>query len=193
MIDLEKFVQRGDIDPVYFDSPYYLYPDGPIAVETLRVIGAAMAEAGVAGLGRLTLSRRERMVMVEPRGTGMALFTLRATNEVRASQFGSAEGGLDAEMVAIAGAIVKQRIGNFDPSTYRDRFQEALRELIEAKMKGLPVKPRAITEPAPVIDLMAALNAASSTKHLQKARGRRSRRSGPRRGLIDASRHCSYR
>ena len=68
MIDLEKFVQRGDIDPVYFDSPYYLYPDGPIAVETLRVIGAAMAEAGVAGLGRLTLSRRERMVMVEPRG-----------------------------------------------------------------------------------------------------------------------------
>jgi len=85
--------------------------------------------------------------MVEPRGTGMALFTLRATNEVRASQFGSAEGGLDAEMVAIAGAIVKQRIGNFDPSTYRDRFQEALRELIEAKMKGLPVKPRAITEP----------------------------------------------
>jgi non-homologous end joining protein Ku len=51
-----------------------------------------------------------------------------------------------------------------------------LRELIEAKMKELPVKPRAITEPAPVIDLMAALNAASSTKHLQKARGRRSRR-----------------
>ena len=92
VIDLEKFVQRGDIDPVYFDSPYYLYPDGPIAVETLRVIGAAMAEAGVAGLGRLTLSRRERMVMVEPRGTGMALFTLRAADEVRASQFDSVRG-----------------------------------------------------------------------------------------------------
>ena len=65
-------------DPVYFDSPYYLYSDGPIAVETLRVIGAAIAEAGVVGLGRLTLSWRERMVVVEPRGTGMALFTLRA-------------------------------------------------------------------------------------------------------------------
>ena len=58
-----------------FDSSYYLHPDGPIAVETLRVIGAAMAEAGVVGLGRLTLSRRERMVMVEPSGIGMALFT----------------------------------------------------------------------------------------------------------------------
>ena len=112
--------------------------------------------------------------MVEPRGTGMALFTLRATNEVRASQFGSAEGGLDAEMVAIAGAIVKQRIGNFDPSTYRDRFQEALRELIEAKMKGLPVKPRAITEPAPVIDLMAALK--RSLAHETPAKGARAKK-----------------
>src|SRR5215831_13172321 len=82
VIDLEKFVPRGDLDPVYFDSSYFLYPDGPIAVETLRVIGAASAEAGVVGLGRLTLSRRERMVVVEPRGTGMALFTLRAAEEV---------------------------------------------------------------------------------------------------------------
>jgi DNA end-binding protein Ku len=63
VIDLQKFVPCGDIDPVYFDSPYYLYPDRPIAVETLRVIGAAMADVGVVGLGRLTLSRRERMVI----------------------------------------------------------------------------------------------------------------------------------
>jgi DNA end-binding protein Ku len=157
IIDLEAFVPRGDIDPVYFDASYYLYPDGPIAVETIRVIGAAMAETGVGGLGRITLSRRERMVMVEPRGTGMALFTLRAADEVRIPQFGSAEGDLDAEMVAIANAIIKQRTGKFDPSTFRDRYQDALRELIDAKMKGLTIKPRAITTPPPVIDLMAAL------------------------------------
>ncbi len=157
VIELEKFVPPSDIDPIYFDSPYYLYPDGPIAVETLRVIGTAMAEAGVAGLGRLTLSRRERLVMVEPRGTGMALFTLGAANEVRTSQFGSAEGELDADMVAIAGTIITQRTGTFDPSTYRDRYQEALRALIEAKMKGVTIKPREVSAPAPVIDLMAAL------------------------------------
>ena len=52
---------RGDIDPVYLDSPYYLYPDGAIAVKALRVISAAMTASGVAGIGRLTLSRRERM------------------------------------------------------------------------------------------------------------------------------------
>jgi DNA end-binding protein Ku len=157
VIDLEKFVPRGDFDPVYFDTPYYLYPDGPIAVEALRVIGAAMAEAGVAGVGRLTLSRRERMVMVEPRGSGMALCTLRATEEVRPAQFGSAEGDLDVEMAAIARAIIRQRTGTLDPSTYRDRYQEALRELIEAKLKGLPIKPREVITPPPVIDLMAAL------------------------------------
>jgi len=60
-------------------------------------------------------------------------------------------------MVAIAGAIIKQRTGTFDPSTYRDRYQEALRELIEAKIKGVAIKPRAVSAPSPVIDLMAAL------------------------------------
>jgi DNA end-binding protein Ku len=157
VVELERFVPRGDIDAVYFDSPYYLYPDGPIAVEALRVIGAAMTAAGVAGIGRLTLSRRERMVMVEPRGPGMALFTLRAANEVRTAQFGDNEGDFDAEMVAIAGTIIRQRTVTFDPSIYRDRYQEALRALIEAKLKGFPIKPREVVTPPPVIDLMAAL------------------------------------
>jgi len=157
VIDLERFVSLGDIDPVYFDTPYYLYPDGPVAVEALRMIGVAMAEAGVAGIGRLTLGRRERMVVVEPRGVGMALFTLRAAEEVRSPQFSDNEGDPDAEMVAIARAIIRQRTGKFDPSTYHDRHQEALRALIEAKLKGLPIKPREVITPRPVIDLMAAL------------------------------------
>src|ERR1700736_4254224 len=103
------------------------------------------------------MSRRERMVMVDPRGTGMVLITLNAAEEVRAAQFNSADGALDAEMLAIARAIIDQRTGKFDPSRFRDRYQEPLRELIEAKMKGLPIKPREISTPAPVIDLMAAL------------------------------------
>ena len=73
----ERLLKKGD-EPI---------PLGGRALDILRVIGAAMAEAGVVGLGRLTLSRRERMVVVEPRGTGMALFTLRAAEEVRAAQW----------------------------------------------------------------------------------------------------------
>ena len=97
------------------------------------------------------------LVMVDPRGTGMVLITLRASDEVRASQFAKADGAIDAEMLAIARAIIEQRTGKFDPSRFRDRYQEALRELVEAKIKGLPIKPREISTPAPVIDLMAAL------------------------------------
>src|SRR6202030_4192985 len=189
VIDLEKFVPGGDIDPVYFDSSYYLYPDGSIAVEALRVIGAAMAEARVVGLGRLTLSRRERIVMVEPRGTGMALFTLRAAGEVRAPQFGSAEGDLDTEMVAIAGAIIRQRTGNFDPSTYRDRYREALQQLIEAKMKGVTIEARAVPTPSPVIDLMAALKR-SLAQEPPAPQQRTTKRKRPKQA-IDVSRHCS--
>jgi DNA end-binding protein Ku len=157
VIDLEMFVPRGEVDPVYFNSPHYLYPDGQMAVEAIRVIGAAMTEAGVVGIGRLTLSRRERMVIVEPRDIGMVLITLRAADEVRAPQFANADGAIDAEMLAIARAIIEQRTGKFDPSKFRDRYQEALRELIEAKMKGVAIKSRAASTPAPVIDLMAAL------------------------------------
>src|SRR5438270_112061 len=177
VIDLEKFAPRNDIDPVYFDSSYYLHPDGPIAVETLRVIGAAMAAAGVVGRGR--------MVKVEPSGIGIALFTLRAASDVRAPQFGSAEGDLDAEMVAIAGAIIRQRTGQFDPSAYRDRYQEALQQLIEAKTKGLTIKPRAVSTPSPVIDLMAALKRSlaqePSAPEQETAKRRRTKQASDRR------------
>jgi DNA end-binding protein Ku len=157
VIDLEMFVPRGEVDPVYFNSPYYLYPDGQMAVEAVRVISAAMTEAGVVGMGRLTMSRRERVVMVDPRGAGMVLITLRAADEVRTPQFSDTNGDIDAEMLAIAGTIVERRTGKFDPLKLQDRYQEALRELIEAKMKGLPIKPQAVQTPAPVVDLMAAL------------------------------------
>jgi DNA end-binding protein Ku len=157
IIDLDTFVPRAEVDPVYFSAPYYVYPDGGMAQETFRVIGAAMAEAGVAGIGRVTLSRRERLVMVEPRGTGMVLITLRAAEEVRAAAFEEADDDVDADMVAIAATIIRRRSGRFDPVTFQDRYQEALRELIEAKLKGLPVRPKQIAEPRPVVDLMAAV------------------------------------
>jgi DNA end-binding protein Ku len=103
------------------------------------------------------MSRGERMVVVDPRGAGMVLITLRAAEEVRVPQFTRSDAAIDPEMLAIAGAIIGQRTGKFDPSRFRDRYQESLRELIEAKMKGLPIKPREVSTPAPVIDLMAAL------------------------------------
>jgi DNA end-binding protein Ku len=105
VIDLETFVPRGEVDPVYFNSPYYLYPDGQMALEAIRVIGAAMADAGVVGIGRLTMSRRERVVVVDPRGSGMVLITLRAAEEVRFPQFSKSDAAVDAEILDIANRV----------------------------------------------------------------------------------------
>ena len=111
IIDLETFVPRAEVDPIYFSTPYYLYPDGRIAEETFGVIGAAMREADRVGVGRVTLSRRERLVMVEPRDAGLVLITLRAAEEVRTPSFATADTTVDADMVAVASMIIKRSGG----------------------------------------------------------------------------------
>lgn len=156
-IDLGSFVPRADVDPLYFDTAYYVYPDGAVAAEAYRVIVAAMTTAGMAGLGRLTLARRERMVLIEPRGAGLALITLRSADELREAEFDESAGEIDDEAVAIASIIIKRKTGQFDPSTFRDRYQDALRELVQAKQKGRRVSPHPVKAPAPANDLMAAL------------------------------------
>src|SRR5206468_3705563 len=82
-IDIETFVPRADIDDVYIDSPYYLAPDGRVAEEAFAVIREAMREKGVVGIGRVVLYRRERPIMLEPRGKGLVAKTLRYAYEVR--------------------------------------------------------------------------------------------------------------
>jgi DNA end-binding protein Ku len=172
-IDLDRFVKRDGIDPLYLDAPYYVHPDGKIAIETFRVISDAMEETGRVGLGRIVLSSRERQVLVEPRDGGMLMRTLRSANEVRPAEFGTAASTAEPEMVAVAKTIIERRAGEFDPSEFRDRYQEALRELVEAKAQGQP-RTRKPAEPAPkVIDLMEALKrslAEGGTKAPEKAK-----------------------
>jgi DNA end-binding protein Ku len=183
-IELTSFVPRAEIDPIYFDTAYYLYPDGAVGLEPYRVIGAALAETDMAGLGRLTLSRRERMVLVEPRGPGMALITLRAAEEVRAADFTRYEREVDAEAVEIAAMIINRKAGAFDVSTFRDRYQDALRAMIEAKIAGLPVKQSRAIAPAPAHDLITALkrsleqeSGAAAAKPKRKGAGDRRQKS----------------
>src|SRR5580700_5545493 len=158
-IDLDRFVKRDEIDPLYLDTPYYVYPDGKIAIETFRVIGEAMEESGRVGIGRIVLSSRERSVLVEPLGGGMLMRTLRSADEVRQPEFGTtADGEADPDMVAVAKTIIERRAGEFDPEEVRDRYQDALRELVESKVKGKGVvKKTAAAAPPKVIDLMEAL------------------------------------
>ncbi len=180
-IDLSTFVPRDQLDPVYFNVPYYIHPDGPIATEAFGVIGAAMAETGLVGIGRVTLSRRERMVLVEPRGAGMVLITLRTADEVRSAEFTADEGELDADMVAIATTIIERRAGTFDPTAFRDRYQEALRELAEAKLKGRSITAKPAPQPSTVLDLMAALKRSLAQEGSDAARRPKPKAAGDRR------------
>ncbi len=114
--------------------------------------------------------KRHRPTTSEPRGAGMALITLRAAEEVRPAQFDDHDLEVDPEMVAIAEMIIQRRAGHFDPSTFRDRYQDALRELIGAKMHGMPVKAKPAVSPSPVVDLMAALKRSLAQESGETAR-----------------------
>src|SRR5579883_2334028 len=158
-VELDRFVDRDEIDPLYLDAPYYVYADGDIARETFRVIGEAMTRANKAGLGRIVLANRERQVLVEPRGAGLLMSMLRANDEVRAAEFGEpASGDIDPEMVALAETIIERKAGAFDPTTFHDRYQDALRELVQSKLKGeITPAPQQAEEEPKVINLMDAL------------------------------------
>jgi len=158
IIDLERFVDRDEVDPVYLDTPYYVYPDGDLAAETFRVIGEAMAHKNKVGLGRVTMSGRERLVLVEPRGSGLVMSMVRSADEVRPAEFGPPpKDEIEPDMVAIAETIIDRRSGPFDPTSFHDRYQDALRELVAQKTKGEGVAPREVAEPPKVINLMDAL------------------------------------
>jgi DNA end-binding protein Ku len=157
IIDLTQFVSRDEVDPVFLDAPYYVYPDGELATEAFRVVGEAMTAKGLVGIGRVTISSRERLVLVEPRDAGLLMSTLRSADEVRAAEFGKTKGEIDPDMLAIAETIIERRKGSFDPANFRDRYQDALRELVDGKLKGVAKAPREITEPPKVVNLMEAL------------------------------------
>jgi DNA end-binding protein Ku len=157
IMDLTTFVDRVQVDPLYVDAPYYIYPEKS-GMEAYRVIAKAMSDAKKAAIGTIVLSTREHPVMVEPHGPGLVMYLLRAAEEVRQSEFDFPANKLDPKMVEMAGLIMKRAAGDFDPAQFRDRYQDALRELIEAKVKGLPrEKPRRFEEPGKVVDLMALL------------------------------------
>src|SRR5262244_549502 len=173
IIDLDRFVDRDEVDPVYLDTPYYVYPDGELAAETFRVISEAMIHKNKVGLGRVTISNRERLVLVEPRDGGLLMSTIRSADEVRPAEFGPAsKGEIDADMVAIAESIIERRSGAFDPADFHDRYQDALRELVAEKTKGQVVTAREVEEPPKVINLMDALKRSLAQEQSEPAPGK---------------------
>jgi DNA end-binding protein Ku len=160
IIDIEEFVPAASIDRVYWDSPYHLVPSGKTGSEAFAVIRAAMAKKNMIAIGRLVMSTRERICALEPRDDEILLTTLRTHEEVRQlSDVGPLDlPKPDPRMLEIAEKIVEQQRGTFDPTRFVDRYETALREVIERKRKGQPI---AVSAPPAddnrVVNLMEAL------------------------------------
>ncbi|MDB5651095.1 MAG: Ku protein [Hyphomicrobiales bacterium] len=159
-IEIEKFVPRSQVDEVYFDSHYYIAPDDKVGEEAFAVIREAMQQRNVVGLARVVLFRRERILMIEPRGKGLMATTLRYDYEVRDEhayfdEIGEAH--VAKEMLDLANHIIDIKKGKFDPATFKDRYQDAVVDLIRAKRAGQPVAAPKQTRPSNVVNLMDAL------------------------------------
>lgn len=158
-IDIDGFVDQGDVDPIYFDSTYYLAPDGPIAEETFSVILEAMRKAGKVAVARIVLSGRERLVTIQPIEDGFRLTTLRSAKEVRepASALDKLNAKYSDDMLGMAGQIIAQKLMSFAPDAFEDRYEEALLALVKSKIAGGdPVITKA-PERGNVVNLMDAL------------------------------------
>jgi DNA end-binding protein Ku len=138
VVDIEEFVDASAIDRIYWDEPYYLAPSGKTGIEAYAVIRAAMEEQNKVALGRLVLHQRERMCALEPRDGGMLLTTLRSHDEIRSSDaiFDHHIPKPDSRMLTIAEKIIEQQEAKFDPTEFKDRYEDALRDLIRRKSKG---------------------------------------------------------
>jgi len=159
-LDIEEFVDAKGIDRIYWDQPYYLAPAGKTGIEAFAVIQAAMEKQKKVALGRLVMHQRERVCALEPRNGGILLTTLRAYNEIRSSEaaFDYDLPKPDPKMLDIAEKIIEQQGADFDPTQFKDRYEDALRELVERKKKGEPVVSTAPPEEEEkVVDLMEAL------------------------------------
>ncbi|MES3029309.1 MAG: Ku protein [Pseudomonadota bacterium] len=166
-IEIERFVPGDEIDRLYWDNPYFLAPDGKLAQEAFGVIRTAMEKSGQIALGRVVIGTRERILALEPRDKGILAYTIRTDAEVRKPDeiFGGiTDKAADPAMIAIAEKIIEQQEGPFDPTQFVDRYEEALKALIEDKKKGH--KPAKVAEPEDtnVVDLMSALRASLAAK-----------------------------
>ena len=160
-IDLVQFTEASEIDPLYYDKPYFVVPDGPVAQEAYRVIREALKETRKVALGQVVLSGREQPVSIRVCGKGMLLETLRAADEVKRGSPFFAEietGPVDEDQLAMARELIERKTAPFDPGRFVDHYEAALRELLAAKSGGRSPGIAAPAEPGGVVvDLMQAL------------------------------------
>lgn len=174
-IDIEMFVPSESVGWIWYDRPHYLTPDDPVGEEAFSVIRDAMAATGTVGISRLVLYRRERAVLLEPKGRGIVVWTLRYGDEVRDPEpyFGDLKAAKpDAKLMPLMKTLIEERVKSWSPEMASDPVQERLVEIIAAKKKGRkPPKAKPVAEkPDNVVSIMDALRRSIASEEKTKRR-----------------------
>jgi DNA end-binding protein Ku len=181
-IEIEDFVELDQIDPVYYDHPYYLAP-GPGGVKPYRLLLEAMRETGRVAIARVVIRSKEQLVAVRPMGEALGLATMIFSDEVipaeRIDEIREAgEVKTTKRELEMAKQLVGSLAGDFEPDKYRDSYRQEVLDLIERKAQGkqIAVQPPPQDTVAPAPDLMSALKAS-----LEAVRAREDEHAKPRR------------
>ena len=197
-ISVAAFVPCADIDDVYFDRPYYLAPSDRAAQEPYALIRDGLRKTKTVAIGQAVLFRRVRILLIRAAGEGLVATTLNFDYEVRpaAAAFSDIpDMKIKDEMLELAGHIIRMKTGTFDPSTFEDRYEAALADLVKAKLEGRKIAARKPPKPTKVVDLMAALRESAAAMGAPRPSGRAAgkTRSGPDRAGKSAARTAASR
>jgi DNA end-binding protein Ku len=175
VINLEKFTDDTAIDPIYLERPYYLAPDGPVASQAFAVVREGMQ--GKAGIGKVALYGREYLVKVQPREKGLIMYTLRHAGEIRSmdgiDELANLPEKLKPEEVKLARQVMSTFEGDVDFQSYKDEYQEGLRQIIDAKIEGREIVTPEVEAPPKVVNLMDALRKSLDTISASKKKPER--------------------
>jgi len=160
MIEIDTFVPRDEIDDLYLNDPYYVVPDGEVGQQAFAVIREAIRKEGMVALGKVVFTSREHVMLLEPRGKGLVGVTLRFPYEVRKEEdyFDDVtDEKVPKDMLELATHIVETKKSHFQPEKFDDRYEEALKDLLDKKQHGKKIERPTERAPAKVINLMDAL------------------------------------
>src|SRR6267143_5855873 len=177
VIEIAGFIDAGEVDPSLYDAPYFAGPDGPVAAKTYSILSQALKASGKVGIGKVVLRDREEVVMIGPEHGGLILYKLRHPNELRkidaVPQIEHKQANKEELKLSIS--LVESMSSTLKEIDLTDRYRDALREMIEAKVAGKEVITVA-EEEKPVVDIMTALKQSiertkAQKKPMEKAKG----------------------
>ena len=177
IIEIEGFIEAGEVSPSMYEAPYFAGPDGAVAAKTYSLLSQALKASGKVGIGKVVLRDREEVVMIAPMDSGLVLYKLRHPNELRkmesVPQIEHKDANKDELKLSIS--LVESMASTLKELDLKDRYNDALREVIDAKIAGKEVVVAA-EEEKPVVDIMTALRQSiektkASKKPMEKAKG----------------------